>query len=234
MESASGLGRRPRLTAGLGPVRSVDVIAFFAKRGREGNARKIVSPLLNGSTRELRLEYPVTDEIPATDPQYRRAIADFYVSTAQALAAELKQGLSVGLLAEGDPFFYGSFMHMWHRLESAFPIEVVPGVTACRDAGHGQTHPSPGATMFDGDARHASRGDFGRTPQPLDATVILKVGRNLAKVRRAVEAAGLLDRAILCGTRHDGRRADQSAVRAQRETGPYFAMVLIPGRGRRL
>ena len=41
-------------------MRSVDVLAYFAKRGREGNARKIVSPLLNDGVRELRLEYPVT------------------------------------------------------------------------------------------------------------------------------------------------------------------------------
>src|SRR5260370_2335723 len=45
------------------------------------------------------------------------------------LAALLRQGKSVGLLAEGDPFFYGSFMHMWRRLEVIFPLEVVPGVT---------------------------------------------------------------------------------------------------------
>ena len=41
----------------------------------------------------------------------------------------LREGQSVGLLAEGDPFFYGSFMHMWRRLERDFPVEVVPGVT---------------------------------------------------------------------------------------------------------
>src|SRR5260370_36879287 len=48
---------------------------------------------------------------------------------AASLAALLKAGKSVGLLAEGDPFFYGSFMHMWRRLAADFPVEVVPGVT---------------------------------------------------------------------------------------------------------
>ena len=58
----------------VGLVRSVDVIAFFAKRGHEGNARKIVAPLLNGAHRELRFEYPFTDEIAAADPAYVDAI----------------------------------------------------------------------------------------------------------------------------------------------------------------
>jgi len=54
----------------IGLVRSVDVLAYFAKKGREGNARKIVAPLLNGSLRELKFEYPVTDEISVADPEY--------------------------------------------------------------------------------------------------------------------------------------------------------------------
>jgi precorrin-2/cobalt-factor-2 C20-methyltransferase len=66
-----------------------------------------------------------------------------------------------------------------------------------------------------------------------DAAVIMKVGRNLAKVRRAVETAGLLSRAVYVerGTMKDERilpLADCGSV------GAYFAMVLIPGEGRRL
>src|SRR5882762_5187720 len=110
-------------------VRDVDVVAFFAKRGLQGNARGIVAPLLGPERTELRLEYPVTDEIPPEDPSYQTQIGRFYEESGAALSALLRQGKSVGLLAEGDPFFYGSFMHMWRRLERDFPVEVVPGVT---------------------------------------------------------------------------------------------------------
>ena len=34
------------------------------------------------------------------------------------------------LLAEGDPLFYGSYMHMHNRLSDRFDSEVVPGVTS--------------------------------------------------------------------------------------------------------
>ena len=43
-------------------VRQVDVIAFFAKRGLQGNARGIVAPLMAENREELRLEYPVRSE----------------------------------------------------------------------------------------------------------------------------------------------------------------------------
>ena len=102
-------------------VRDVDVIAFFAKRGLQGNARGIVDPLIGADRHELRLEYPVTNEIPPEDPSYQTQIGRFYEESAAALSALLRQGKSVGLLAEGDPFFYGSFMHMWRRLDKVFP-----------------------------------------------------------------------------------------------------------------
>ena len=218
-----------------GLVRSVDVVAFFAKRGREGNARKIVAPLLDGKHRDLRLEYPVTDEIPTRDPEYARAITGFYREASEALAVELRAGRSVGLLAEGDPFFYGSFMHMWRRLDGVVPIEVVPGVTGMSGC---WTRANAPITWGD-DVLNVMPGTLEETAMVerlsrADASVIMKVGRNLAKVRRAVEAAGLLDRAIYVerGTMSE-ERITPLCERTE-TSGPYFAMVLIPGQGRRL
>jgi len=58
-----------------GLVRAVDVLAFFAKRGLEGNARRIVAALLLAGRAELRCEYPVTDEVPAEHPDYQEKIS---------------------------------------------------------------------------------------------------------------------------------------------------------------
>ena len=104
----------------VGVLRSVDVIGYFAKNGHAGNARTTVAPLLDRGTRELKFEYPVTSEVSSKDACYRDAIADFYGRTADTLTGMLRTGASVGLLSEGDPFFYGSFMHMWRRLERRF------------------------------------------------------------------------------------------------------------------
>ncbi|TBR23690.1 MAG: precorrin-2 C(20)-methyltransferase, partial [Reyranella sp.] len=112
-----------------GLVGSVDVVAYFAKRGQPGNARRIVEPLISTGRHELRLEYPVTEELPADGLPYQQQIGAFYRESRQKLADLLQGGASVGLLSEGDPFFYGSFMHMWRRLAPLFPVEVVPGVT---------------------------------------------------------------------------------------------------------
>ncbi len=219
-----------------GLIGSVDVVAYFAKRGREGNARRIVSPLLPAGQREMRLEYPLTDEIPAADPAYRSAIAAFYATTADALSAELDRGLSVGLLAEGDPFFYGSFMHMWRRLEKHHPVEVVPGVTGMSGCWTRANAPITWGddvlTVMPGTLPEATLID---RLSNADAAVIMKVGRNFAKVRRAIDAAGLLGRAIYV---ERGTMSEERVLPLREHDGdvtvPYFAIILIPGQGRRL
>ena len=151
------------------------------------------------------------------------------------LAALLRQGKSVGLLAEGDPFFYGSFMHMWRRLEAIFPLEVVPGVTGMSGCWTRANAP----ITWGNDILSVLPGTLGeeqltRRLAETDADVIMKVGKNLVKVRRAVEAAGLLSRAlyVVRGT----MRGEQIMPLSECPdgNGPYFSMVLIPGQGRRL
>jgi precorrin-2/cobalt-factor-2 C20-methyltransferase len=216
-------------------VRDVDVVAFFAKRGLQGNARGIVDLLIEPHRQQLRLEYPVTVEIPADDPAYQEQIARFYEESAEALSKWLRQGKSVGLLAEGDPFFYGSFMHMWRRLDSVFPIEVVPGVTGMSGC---WTRANAPITWGD-DILSVLPGTLGeeqltRRLADTDAAVIMKVGKNLAKIRRAVEAAGLLSRAIYVERGTMPGEQTMPLSECPDVDGPYFSMVLIPGQGRRL
>jgi precorrin-2/cobalt-factor-2 C20-methyltransferase len=216
-------------------VRDVDVIAFFAKRGLQGNARGIVDPLMEPDRQELRLEYPVTSEIPPEDPSYQERIGRFYEESAEALSALLSQGKSVGLLGEGDPFFYGSFMHIWRRLDKVFPIEVVPGVTGMSGCWTRANTP----ITWGNDILSVLPGTMGeeqltRRLADTDAAVIMKVGRHLAKVRRAVTAAGLLARAIY--VERGTMQGEQIMPLAEGPDvgSPYFSMVLIPGQGRRL
>jgi precorrin-2/cobalt-factor-2 C20-methyltransferase len=72
-----------------------------------------------------------------------------------------------------------------------------------------------------------------RRAENSDALVIMKTGRNLAKIRCALERAGRLDAAWLIerGTMPGERVARLADVDA--EECPYFAIVLVHGRGGR-
>lgn len=218
-----------------GLVASVDVIAYFARRDAKGNARTIADPLIGTGREEVRLEYPVTEEIPASDPAYAARITAFYEASAATILALLGRGLSVGLLAEGDPFFYGSSMHLWRRLAGRVPMEIVPGVTGMSGcwtrAGTPITWGDDALAVLTGTLPEA---ELARRLAATDAAVIMKVGRNLPKIRRAVEAVGLMERAVYIERGTMPGECIMPLADSPTERGPYFSTVIIPGRGRAL
>lgn len=234
---------------GLGPgepdymtVRARDIIlkadrlVHFCKRGSRGHARetadRVVAP---DAAREIALAFPVTIEVPVAEPGYALPIAAFYDESAACLAAEMEAGRSCAVLCDGDPFFYGSFMHLWRRLAHRFPTEVVPGVTSMTGAWvRAQTPITWGddvLTVLPGTLPEA---ELTRRLADTDAAVIMKLGRNLPKVRRALAVAGLLHRAIYVEHATMPGQAITRLADKQDDRAPYFSIVLVPGEGRRL
>ena len=214
-------------------LREADVVAHFAKAGRAGNARAIAAAHMQPGAVELPLRYPVTTEIPTSDPAYATAIDAFFDTSAETVAGHLDQGRTVAVLSEGDPLFYGSYMHLHFRLSHRYPTEVIPGVTSlsgCWSAAglplaRGEDVLSVVPGTVNADALSA------RLKGP-DAIAVIKVGRHLAKIRRAVAESGRLDGAVYVerGTMADARIA-RLADKGD-DAAPYFAVVLVPARER--
>lgn len=234
---------------GLGPgdpdymtVRARDIIlkadrlVHFCKRGRRGNARVTADAIIAPDpAREIELAFPVTIEVPVEDEGYTGPIAAFYDEAAEQLAGEMAAGRSVAVLCDGDPFFYGSFMHLWRRLAHRFPTEVVPGVTGMAGAWARAEAPiSWGDDVMTVVPGTLAEAELTRRLADTDAAVIMKLGRNLPKVRRALQAAGLINRAIYVErATMAGQVVTRLAEKADDEA-PYFSMILVPGEGRRL
>ncbi|WP_454917940.1 precorrin-2 C(20)-methyltransferase [Xanthobacter sediminis] len=216
-------------------LEEADLLVHFCKAGERGHARRIADAVLGPDpARERALVYPLTTELPPDHPGYRSCLAGFYEESAEALAAELAQGRRIGLLCEGDPFFYGSFMHLWRRLAHRFPTEVVPAVTgmsaAWTHAGAPITWGDDVLTVLPGTL---SAEDLTRRLKATDAAVIMKLGRHLPKVRRALRAAGLEERAIYA-ERVSMAEEQVMPLAAKADDGaPYFSMIIVPGEGRR-
>ena len=109
-------------------IRTARHLAYFRKEGRKGQARQIVEGMLSPEVTEHAMEYPVTTEISFKDPEYKRILSEFYDAWTDWLEA-LAQTDDVIVLCEGDPFFYGSFMHLHSRLQGRVEVEIVPGIT---------------------------------------------------------------------------------------------------------
>lgn len=208
------------------------LIAFFAKQGRPGNARTIAAGLLREDAEELRLEYPFTTEVSLSDPRYHLDMDAFYDSAAEQLAGRLAAGEDVAVLCEGDPFFYGSYMYLHDRLASRFPVRVIAGVTGMSGcwtaAGAPITHGDDILSVLPGTLPEEA---LAQKLAAADAAVVMKVGRNLPKIRRALAAAGKLELALYVerGTMA-GERIERLGDRDEAAETPYFAIILVPGR----
>ncbi|WP_407695479.1 precorrin-2 C(20)-methyltransferase [Siculibacillus lacustris] len=215
-------------------IERTPVVAFFSKKGRRGHARTIADPWIGPDKVELALPYPMTTETHFGEERYISSLGAFYEESAARIAEELDGGRDVALICEGDPMFYGSFMHLHLRLKDRYPTAVTPGVTGMAGcwaaAGLAMTWGDDVLSVLPGtlDEEALVAGLHG-----CQATVVMKLGTNFAKVRRAIDRAGLLARATYV---ERGTMAGQTVVPLADkldDSAPYFSLILIPGEGRR-
>jgi precorrin-2/cobalt-factor-2 C20-methyltransferase len=214
----------------IAALEAADVVAHFAKAGNASNARTIAAQHLKPGVEEVPLLYPVTTEIPQHEPAYREALRTFYDDAAASIAARLDAGRTVAVIAEGDPLFYGSYMHLHVRLADRYPTEVIAGVTGMSGCWSSIGTPiAQGDDVFTVLPGTLPEYELERRLAEADAAVVMKIGRHLAKVRRALDRAGRLERAIYV---ERGTMANASVMKLTDKldmAAPYFAMVLVPG-----
>ncbi|MDE1895709.1 MAG: precorrin-2 C(20)-methyltransferase [Rhodospirillales bacterium] len=230
------------ICAGLGPgdpdlmslraakaVQAALHVAYFRKAGRQGQARRIVNGMLAKNCVEYAMEYPVTTELPADSAEYISALNGFYDDWAARLE-KLAATEDVLVLCEGDPFFYGSFMHLHVRLRGKVEMEIIPGITGmsgCWTAsGTPITWGNDILTILPGTLPEA---ELARRMRESDAFVVMKTGRNLPKIKRALAQAGRLEAAVLVA--HGTTRQERIArvTEMAEDDCPYFAIVLAHG-----
>ena len=210
-------------------IGAADVIAYHSARHGRSNARRCAEPYLRGDQIEEPLVYPITVETTDHPGGYRGALDDFYASAAARLAEHLDAGRDVVVLAEGDPFFYGSYMHLHERLAHRYPTEVVAGVTSMAAAAAALGRPLverdevltvlPGTLPVE---------QLTRRLADTDAAAVLKLGRTFPAVRAAAEQAGVLaDSYYVERASSDVQRVAPLAD-VDPESVPYFALALRP------
>lgn len=205
-------------------LREVPIVAYPAPEHGNSFARSIVAAWIEARQREIAIRFPMR---PGPPP------AAVYETAAAMLAVELDRGNDVALLCQGDPFFYGSFVHVFARLTGRYWIEIVPGVsslTACAATAavplvsRDETLTVIPATLDEADMA-------GRLAKA-DSVAIVKLGRHLAKVRRVLDQLGLLQSALYIerATLPSQRVVPLACVKPGE--APYFSMALVPGSGR--
>ncbi|GAA3826602.1 precorrin-2 C(20)-methyltransferase [Sphaerisporangium flaviroseum] len=212
-------------------VRDADVIAYHSARHGRSIARSVAEPYLRGDQIEEALIYPVTTETTDHPGGYRGAIDAFYVTCAERLAAHLDAGRDVVVLCEGDPLFYGSYMHLHKRLAHRYPTEVVPGVTSVSAAsavlGRPLVEREETLTVLPGTLPPET---LAARLSSADSAAILKLGRTFTAVREALDQAGRLDDAWYIERATTERQRIAPLAEVDAGDVPYFSLAILPSR----
>lgn len=217
--------------AAVEAIARCEVVAFHCAGHGRSNARAIAAGHLRDDHVEEALVYPVTTGGTSHPRGYRGAMDDFYEESADRLAKHLADGRDVALLCEGDPFLYGSYLHMHKRLSDRFDAVVIPGISSPSGAvtrmGVPLVEDKEVLTIIPGTL---AEDDLTARIAATDSAVIMKLGRTFPTVRRALERAGRLDDATYVErATMEGERILPVADVDPAEV-PYFAVIVLPSR----
>lgn len=204
-------------------IQSADVIAYPAPEAGVSFAESIVADMIPEAVTRFEIRMPLTvARFPAQE---------VYDQAAMEIAEHLQAGRTVVVLCEGDPFVYGSFMYLYGRLQAAFPVEVVPGITSL----------TAGAAAL-GQPLAARNDVLTVLPAPLpddrlrplleatDAAVIIKLGRHWPRIRTLLETLGVLEGAHFVSHATLPHQQVMPAADAHDDV-PYFSLLMVHKRG---
>ena len=98
-------------------------IFFFRKKNSIGKVSQIARKFYHKKTVEHVMEFPVTTEISFSSKEYKTLLSGFYDECCQKIKLITSDKNNAIVLCEGDPFFYGSFMHLYERLKDTEEIK---------------------------------------------------------------------------------------------------------------
>lgn len=199
---------------------SVPVIAYPAPDTGPSFAREIASCWISPSQLEIPMVMPMRVE--------RYPAQEIYDQSASEIARHLEAGSDVGVLCEGDPFFYGSFMYVFERLADRFEVEIVPGVSSIMAGAAALKRPMTARndilTVIPAPVESA---EMRARIDAAGAVAIMKVGRHFSRIRDLVAEMGLLD----CAGYLERISLENERVMPLKDVtddaAPYFSLILI-------
>ncbi|MEO8178738.1 MAG: precorrin-2 C(20)-methyltransferase [Deltaproteobacteria bacterium] len=208
------------------------VVAYFSKRGNRSNAFAAAERYLHPEAERLPLLYPYTVELSARDPRYIAALSAFYAESSALIAARLVAGQDVAVLCEGDPLFYGSYLHLHALLMGEHRCVVIPGITSfagcAASAGIPLVSTDRVFSILPGTLPEAELERRLRAP---DAIAIIKLGRNFAKVKRVLERVGRAHQSTFVERGTTARELVLPLLEKTDEQAIYFSLILVPQLG---
>lgn len=201
-----------------GLLARLPVLAWPAPLAGDGFARTIAAPYIPAGKTEIAIRLTFAPDRADTDAAYDTAC--------ETIAGHLEQGRDVGVLCEGDPLFFGSFIYVLARLKDRFPVAVVPGVSSPMAAAAAALQP---LSLLDNSLAVIPATAPDQRIEALlrasDAAVIMKVGRHHARLAALLERLGMMSRAVVV---ERATLSDQRVMTlSEAHDLSYFSLILV-------
>ncbi|MFI5503782.1 precorrin-3B C(17)-methyltransferase [Corynebacterium kutscheri] len=210
-------------------IERADVIAFHSRPQGSSTAQAIAQCYFRDDQIQEHLEYPVTTGHTDHPGGYAGAMAEFYLTAAEKLRTHLSAGKTVAVLALGDPMLYSSYQHLHRMLAEDFPAEIIPGipsVTAAADSlGMPLAEDEEVLSIIPGTLDEAA---LIQHLSAADSAVVLKLGRTFEKVRKAMIAAGVAQRAFVVSRASMTNEQITPLLETDATQVPYFSVAVVP------
>ncbi len=150
----------------------------------------IAKPYINENTEIVHVTFPMN----LSDPW-----GDAAEEAKNTIVELLDKGKKVVFLTLGDPMFYSTYMYVYRLVETAgYEIETIPGITAFCAIGSHIGHPIvEDEEILTVIPATASEERICKALAAADDAVIMKVYKRFDKVKRALDANGMLDEAVM-------------------------------------
>lgn len=204
-------------------VRGAKVISYIHANDRPSMARKIAAGFIGRDAKEI----PIPVDMKASEPERRHSYDHGTAEVIKHLAA----GRDVIFLCEGDPLFYGSFVHLAEKISEVSDldqqIKSIPGISSVHASASAASVSlaSDNETFFIVPATMSESALAVALARP-GALAVIKIGNNLEKLKRQLKINGRLNGTQLVS---NASTVDEKIENlADVKSANYFSLALVP------
>ncbi|MFC1943487.1 precorrin-2 C(20)-methyltransferase [Chloroflexota bacterium] len=188
-------------------------------------ARRIIADMINESEqRVIEMVFPMTKDTGR--------LTDYWDKAAETIWQYLSNGKDCAFITEGDPFFYGTFIHVFEILQKNHPevrIEVIPGISSINAATARALFPLATGServailpaTYEDKAIRKTLNDF-------DTVIFLKINTVFDKILNILEELNLVEKCVFvsrCTTKDEEIIKDISKLKGQKLD--YLSLLIV-------
>ncbi len=203
-------------------IESAPAIAFVCNRDGASRARQTVLRHLRPDKTEIPIVMAMAPD------EGRAAVRAAYAAAAERIAAELDRGRDVAALCEGDPFLYGSFIHLLEAMGRDCACCIVPGISSIAAAAAAAHKPLVSQAERLAVVSAGTEDAVASALEAYDSVAILKPSSNRARILELLRASGRSSETVyVSAASHDSESVVSDIGELPATPGPYFALFLV-------